>query len=166
MLIPSRRQTLSFLKERFAEVGLNPVKRHGQNFLIDLNLLGLLVERADLQPNDVVLEIGTGTGSLTAEVSPRVAAVVTVEVDPRLHLLASEELIDSENVTLLLQDALQNKNHFDQAVLEAVRDRLQEQPGRQLKLVANLPYSIATPIISNLFLTDITPVSMTVTIQK
>ena len=162
----TRRQTLSFLKQRFAEVGLNLVKRHGQNFLIDLNLLDVLVEAADLQPGDVILEIGTGTGSLTAQMAPRVAAVVTVEIDARLHQLASEELIDFENVTMLLQDALRNKNNLDDAVLQSVRKRLAEQPGRRLKLVANLPYSIATPVISNLLLTDVTPVSMTVTIQK
>lgn len=163
---PSRRQTLSFLKQRFAEVGLSLVKRHGQNFLIDLNLLQVLVEAADLQPNDVVLEVGTGTGSLTAEMAPQVAAVVTVEIDPRLHQLASEELIDFENVTMLLLDALRNKNNLDEEVLQAVRQRLAEQQGRRLKLVANLPYSVATPVISNLLLTDVTPVSMTVTIQK
>ena len=161
-----RRQTLSFLKQRFAEVGLSLVKRHGQNFLIDLNLLDVLVDAADLQPSDVVLEVGTGTGSLTAQMAPRVAAVVTVEIDARLHQLASEELIELENVTMLLKDALRNKNNFDDAVLSAVRKRLSEQPGRRLKLVANLPYSIATPVISNLLLTDVTPVSMTATIQK
>jgi 16S rRNA (adenine1518-N6/adenine1519-N6)-dimethyltransferase len=166
MEMHSRRQTLSFLKQRFAEVGLNLVKRHGQNFLIDLNLLDVLIDAADLQPSDVVLEVGTGTGSLTAQMAPRVAAVVTVEIDPRLHQLAGEELIDHANVTMLLQDALRNKNNLDDAVLEAVRKRLAEQPGRQLKLVANLPYSVATPVISNLLLTDFTPVSMTVTIQK
>ena len=163
---PSRRQTLSFLKRRFSEVGLNLVKRHGQNFLIDLNLLQVLVEAADLQPSDVVLEVGTGTGSLTAEMAPRVAAVVTVEIDARLHQLASEELIDFENVTMLQQDALRNKNNFDETVLDAVRLRLHAQAGRRFKLVANLPYSVATPVISNILLTDITPVSMTVTIQK
>jgi 16S rRNA (adenine1518-N6/adenine1519-N6)-dimethyltransferase len=162
----SARQTVSFLKKRFSEVGLSLVKRHGQNFLIDLNLLQLLVDTADLQADDVVLEVGTGTGSLTAQIAPRVAAVVTVEIDGHLHQLASEELIDFDNVTMLLQDALRNKNNFDERVLNAVRQRLDEGAGRRFKLVANLPYSIATPVISNLLLTDITPVSMTVTIQK
>jgi 16S rRNA (adenine1518-N6/adenine1519-N6)-dimethyltransferase len=163
---PDHRQTLSFLKRRFAEVGLSLVKRHGQNFLIDLNLLQLLVDTADLQPHDVVLEVGTGTGSLTAQVAPRVMAVVTVEIDAHLHQLASEELIGFDNVVLLKQDALRNKNNLDERVLEAVRERLVEPPGRRFKLVANLPYSVATPVISNLLLTDVTPATMTVTIQK
>ena len=56
------RQTVSYLSRRFEEVGLNPNKRHGQNFLIDLNLLNLLAKSAELNSNDVVLEIGTGMG--------------------------------------------------------------------------------------------------------
>ncbi len=72
-------------------------------------------------PDDVVLEVGTGTGSLTSQMAQRVAAVVTVEVDRRLHQLASEELIDFDNVTMLHQDALRNKNNLDEAVLAAVR---------------------------------------------
>ena len=66
---------------RFSEAGLRPDTHKGQNFLIDLNLLGILADAADLGPQDVVLEIGTGLGGLTALMSPRVAAVVTVEVD-------------------------------------------------------------------------------------
>lgn len=160
------RQTVSFLKKRFKEVGLEPDKRHGQNFLIDLNLIDLLVRTADLGPDDVVLEIGTGTGSLTARMAEQAAAVVTVEIDQHLHMLASEELIDVHNVTLLHQDALRNKNNLHDNVMNAVRERLAEAPGRQLKLAANLPYNVATPILSNLLSTEITPVSMTATIQK
>lgn len=160
------RQTISFLQKRFREVGLEPDKRHGQNFLIDLNLLELLVRTADVGPNDVVLEVGTGTASLTTRLAERAAAVVTVEIDEHLHLLASEELIDFTNVTLLHQDALRNKNNLHPNVLNAVRERLAESPERQFKLAANLPYNVATPILSNLLSTDITPVSMTATIQK
>lgn len=159
-------QTQSFLMRRFAEVGIHPNTKRGQNFLVDLNLLRLLVDSARLEPCDVVLEIGTGTGSLTGLVAPQVAAVVTVEVDPQLHQLASEELIDFENVTLLGQDALRNKNNFDDRVLEAVQAALSAEPGRRFKLVANLPYSVATPVIANLLAHDPTPVAMTVTIQK
>jgi 16S rRNA (adenine1518-N6/adenine1519-N6)-dimethyltransferase len=163
---PAQRQTLSYLKQRFAAVGLHPVKKHGQNFLIDLNLLRVLVDAAELRPTDVVLEVGTGTGSLTAQIAPQVAHVITVEVDPQMHQLASEELIDFENVTILHEDALRNKNNLSESILDAVRSRLVVSPERRFKLVANLPYSVATPVISNLLLSDITPVSMTVTIQK
>ena len=65
------RQTKSFLIARFREMGIAPATRHGQNFLIDLNLVDLLVNSADLGPQDVVLEVGTGTGSLTAMMAER-----------------------------------------------------------------------------------------------
>lgn len=167
----SARQTQSFLMRRFEEAGIRPETRHGQNFLIDLNLLDILVEAANLQSHDVVLEIGTGLGSLTARMAATAAHVVTVEIDRRLYQLASEELDALPNVTMLLQDALKNKNNLDPAVMEAVRIAISEQASstttpRQFKLVANLPYNIATPILSNLLTADPVPVSMTATIQK
>jgi 16S rRNA (adenine1518-N6/adenine1519-N6)-dimethyltransferase len=164
--MPSPRQTISFLTRKFAEAGIRPHNKHGQNFLIDLNLVELLARTADIGPDDVVLEVGTGTGSLTAMLAAQAAAVVTVEIDAQMHQLATEALIDLDNVVMLQQDALKNKNHFHPAVLEAVREKLNEQPGRRLKLAANLPYNVATPIVSNLLLTDMVPASMTVTIQK
>ena len=85
------RQTVSYLSRRFEEVGLNPNKRHGQNFLIDLNLLNLLAKSAELNSNDVVLEIGTGMGSLTGLFAERAAQVITVEIDEYLYQMASEE---------------------------------------------------------------------------
>ncbi len=160
------RQTKTFLLERFREMGIRPATRHGQNFLIDLNLVELIVDSAELSAEDVVLEVGTGTGSLTALMAPRVAAVVTVEIDAHLYELASEQLIDFENVTMLRLDALRNKNTFDARVMESLGERLSAAPGRRLKLVANLPYNIATPVISNLLLAPHVPHSMTVTIQK
>src|SRR6202008_2837529 len=81
------RQTKSFLIERFREMGIRPATRHGQNFLIDLNLVDVLVEAAELTSDDVVLEIGTGTGSLTALMAERAAAVVTAEIDGHLFEL-------------------------------------------------------------------------------
>jgi 16S rRNA (adenine1518-N6/adenine1519-N6)-dimethyltransferase len=152
--------------ERFREMGIRPATRHGQNFLIDLNLVRLIVEAAELSAEDVVLEVGTGTGSLTAMMAPQVAGVVTVEIDAHLFELASEQLIDFPNVTMLRMDALRNKNAFDDRLMESVGEHLAAAPGRRLKLVANLPYNIATPVISNLLLTPHVPHSMTVTIQK
>ena len=151
---------------RFEEAGIRPHDRYGQNFLIDLNLLRVLFDSAAVGPRDVVLEVGTGTGSLTALLAGQAAAVVTVEVDPRMFQLAAEELHRFDNVVMLQVDALKNKNHMHPAVLDAVRAQLNAAPGRQLKLVANLPYNIATPILGNLLSEENPPRTMTATIQK
>lgn len=160
------RQTISFLTQRFAEVGLEPDARHGQNFLIDLNLLELLARSAEIGPNDVVLEVGTGTGSLTEMLAEKAAAVITVEIDGHLYQLAREELEVCRNVTMLQQDALKNKNQFHPNVIAAVQEQLAKSDSYRFKLAANLPYNVATPIISNLLLSEIVPDSITVTIQK
>ena len=160
------RQTISYLTRRFREVGFEPVSRHGQNFMIDMNLQGMLVDAADLSPDDVVLEVGTGTGALTALMAPRVAAIITVEIDQRLFQMASDELIDATNVTLLSFDVLHNKNRLDPRVMDAVGQALAGRAGGRLKLVANLPYSVATPIISNLLSAEHVPRTMVVTVQK
>lgn len=139
--------------------------QYGQNFLIDLNLLELLFDTAQVGPDDVVLEVGAGTGALSAMLASLAASVVSVEIDRNLAELAREEIALHENATLLVQDALKNKNHLDPVVLDAVRERLAEAPGRRFKLVANLPYNVATPIISNLLAHGPVPETMTVTIQ-
>jgi len=159
-------QTKTFLLERFREMGIRPATRHGQNFLIDLNLVQIIVDSAELTQEDVVLEVGTGTGSLTALMAAKAAAVVTVEIDAHLFELASEQLIDLSNVTMLRLDALRNKNTIDDRVMDAIGEQLSAAPNRRFKLVANLPYNIATPLISNLLLARYVPHSMTVTIQK
>ena len=160
----SQRQTLSFLQSRFREIGIRPNTKHGQNFLIDLNLVKFVADAADIQPTDVVLEVGTGTGSLTAMLADQAAEVITVEIDQQLANLAREELFEVDNITFLQQDVLRNKNNFDPHVLDVIREKVTE--GRGFKLVANLPYNVATPVMSNLLLIDTFPDSMTVMIQK
>lgn len=162
----NHRQTVSFLIQRFREVGIRPDTRHGQNFLIDLNLVQLIADTAELQPRDVALEVGTGTGSLTAMLAARAGAVVSVEISQQLQQMASEELLAYTNVVLLNQDVLHNKNRMEPRVLEVVAEQLAGGPDRRLKLVSNLPYHVATPVISNLLSTPFVPHSMTVTIQK
>ena len=88
----SERQTASYLSRRLAAAGLRPVSHFGQNFLIDLNLVDLIARSAEIRKTDVVLEIGTGVGSLTARLSDRAGAVLTVEIDNHLFDLAREEL--------------------------------------------------------------------------
>ncbi len=162
----NNRQTISFLKKRFRDAGIRPDTRHGQNFLVDLNLVQLLADSANLGGRDVVLEVGTGTGSLTALLAARAGAVVSVEISQEMQQLAMEELVDCDNVTLLHMDVLKNKNRFNATVLDTIAQQVNAAPRRRLKLAANLPYNIATPVVSNLLLTDIVPYSMTVTIQK
>ncbi len=162
----NERQTVSYLKRRFDQVGMAPDTRHGQNFLVDLNLIQLLADSAQVDHNDVVLEIGTGMGSLTAMLAAKAARVITVEIDEHLHQLAREELEQFDNIEMLQLDALRNKNHFADVVIEAVDRAVAEVPGRRFKLAANLPYNIATPVISNLLLWKTVPSRMTVTIQK
>lgn len=160
------RQTLSFLMKRFEETGIRPHSKFGQNFLIDLNLLQVLIDAAAVTRDDVVLEVGTGTGSLTAMLAQRAAAVVTVEIDPQMYQLAGEELHRFDNVVMLHVDALRNKSRLNPTVLEAVAAQLAAAPGRRFKVAANLPYNIATPLLSNLLGGDTPPQTMTVTIQK
>lgn len=161
------RQTKSFLMHKLREIGVEPNSRHGQNFLIDLNLVNMIADSADLGPRDVALEIGTGTGSLTALIAEKASHVVTVEVDHNLYELASEYLLPlHDNVMQLRVDALKNKSTFAPEVMDAVGAALQATPDSQFKLVANLPYNIATPILSNLLMCEHTPHTMVATIQK
>ena len=167
-------QTRSYLMKKFETVGIRPQSRFGQNFLIDLNLLRLLHESGNIMKNDVILEVGTGTGSLTAPMADKAAVVITVEVDPVMQNLAKQELFGRTNVRFLKTDILKNKNRLRDEVLDVIREELalpgedsENQPcQRQFKLVANLPYNVATPLISNLLLTDTPPMLMCVTIQK
>lgn len=162
----SEKQTLSFLSRTLEKAGLQPKTKYGQNFLVDLNLLNILIDGADLTPSDVILEIGTGLGSLTKTMATKVGAVITVEVDRDLQALASKELKSFSNVQLLSCDALRNKNHLRDEVLDAVRAAMGRIPNAKFKLVANLPYNVATPIISNLLTIAPLVERMVVTIQK
>ncbi len=144
------RQTTAYLKELFGQVGFTIDPRRGQNFLVDLNLLDLIARAAEIGPQDVVLEVGTGTGALTERLAAVAGRVVTAEIDPRLAQLARDRLVDRENVTLVEGDVLARKHRFAPAFLEAITDATAALPGGRLLLVANLPYCVATPVISNL----------------
>lgn len=161
------RQTSTFLKQRMEEAGIRPVSKFGQNFLIDLNLVNMIADSANLTEQDVALEVGTGTGSLTGLIAQKAGRVITVEIDQNLWQLAQEELAGFNNITFLQQDALRNKNNLNPILIDTIRQAMSEIEGARLKLVANLPYNVATPLISNLLtLDEFVPTSMTVTIQK
>jgi 16S rRNA (adenine1518-N6/adenine1519-N6)-dimethyltransferase len=158
------RQTQSYLRNLFEERGLKPKNKLGQSFLIDLNLVDLIVRTGELSHADVALEIGSGTGSLTVRLAENAGAVVSVEIDPAFHALASEAVFGYENVHLLHTDVLKSKNELNPVVLDALSELL-SRPGATLKLVANLPYAVATPALANLLLSELPIERMVVTVQ-
>jgi len=165
MMEQTERQTRSYLMQLFERHGIHPRWKLGQNFLIDLNIIEFIVREAELTCRDVVLEVGPGTGGMTTFMAREAGHVISVELDHNLYQLAQAATQPFQNVTLLNQDALRNKNHLAENVLEIVSRELAMDPDRQLKLVANLPYSVATPVISNLLATDFPLALMVVTIQ-
>jgi 16S rRNA (adenine1518-N6/adenine1519-N6)-dimethyltransferase len=160
-----QRQTLSYLHNLFAQHGLRPKPKLGQNFLIDLNVLDLILRAAELGPEDLILEVGTGTGGLTEQMADHAAAVLSIEVDPNFHSLAQELVGDRSNVRLLHADVLKNKNHFNPEMLAALEEMRNQHPNGRLKLVANLPYVVATPVIANLLLLGLPFERFVVTVQ-
>lgn len=131
--------------------GVRPSRASGQNFLIDDNLAVAIARDGtgdDAARDDVVLEIGTGPAVLTEHLLPRAGHVLTVELDPRLAALSRERLAGADNLTLLEADALANKNQLNPRVLEALAPLLAVRP--RLRVVANLPYAVATPLVVGL----------------
>lgn len=164
-MTPSPRQTVSYIRGLLAARGIAPKSALGQNFLVDLNLLDLIVRTAELSRDDSVLEVGTGTGSLTTRLADQAGAVVSVELDRDFHQMAGELLGPRENLALVHGDVLARKNETNPAVLTEW-DRMTARFGcRQRKLIANLPYVVATPVIGNLLISDVAVERFVVMIQ-
>ena len=102
-------QTKRQIQQLLASAGASPNKQLGQHFLIDLNLMRLLVDSADITTDDVVLEVGCGTGSLTEALAERAGKVVSVEVDRALAEIARTRLAKAGNVEIINADALESK---------------------------------------------------------
>jgi 16S rRNA (adenine1518-N6/adenine1519-N6)-dimethyltransferase len=162
---PSTRQTLSYLRNLFEQRGIKPKNKLGQNFLIDLNLLDVLLRAAELTPDDLALEVGSGTGGLTVRLIEQAGAVVSVELDPAFAALTDEAVTSRDRVALLHADVLKNKNEINPDVIKAVEDLRRRTGCTRIKLVANLPYAVATPVVSNLLLTELPVERMVVTVQ-
>jgi 16S rRNA (adenine1518-N6/adenine1519-N6)-dimethyltransferase len=148
------RQTLSHLRNLLAAHGIHPKNKLGQNFLIDLNLLDLIVRSAELSKDDLVVEIGSGTGSLTARLAEQAGMVFSVEIDPDFYALARETVAGRPNVVLFGGDVLKNKNHLNPGMLQKLAELRQTEATPILKMVANLPYAVATPVLSNFLLSE------------
>lgn len=164
--MPARRQTQSYLRQLFAKRGVAPQHRYGQNFLIDLNIHELITNTAHIGPNDVVLEVGPGAGAMTALMASHAGAIVAVEIDPAMAQLTREAVTGFANVRVLEADALASKHVLNPEILDHLRAGLAVSSERKFKLIANLPYNIATPIISNLLVhPELCPALMVATIQ-
>lgn len=162
---PNARQTLTYLSNLLASQGLRAKRQLGQNFLIDLNLLDLLVRSANLHESDVVLEVGAGTGGLTTRLAQAAGHVVSVEIDAGFHRLVQQEVGALSNVTLLHADVLAGKNRIEPSVLEAVRRAMEHLGVDHYHLVANLPYDVASAVIANLLLDELPVRTLTFTVQ-
>jgi len=139
-------QTLSEVRGILAAAGLAPQHRFGQNFLIDLNLMRKLVSAAELTAADTVLEVGPGTGSLTECLLAAGAGVVAVEIDRGLQRVLAERFATEPRFELVAGDVLAGKHTVSPEVRAALARR-PPGPGGAYKLVANLPYQVATPLL-------------------
>ena len=164
--LPSPRQTLSFIRNLLRTHGLEPKNKLGQNYLIDLNMLDVVVRAGELDKNDAVLEVGTGTGTLTMKLGELAGSVATVEIDREFHRLVQPMLEARPNVTSLQGDVLSSKNLLNPDVLAAWKAGAEEHGCTRFKLIANLPYAVATPVIANLLIQEAIPIDrMVVMVQ-
>lgn len=132
-------------------------KRYGQNFLIDSHILEKIIEASEITREDCVLEIGPGIGTMTQYLAESAGRVIAVEIDQSLIPILSETLSPYENVTVINEDIL--KLDINKLVEE-------KNAGKPIKVVANLPYYITTPIIMGLFESHVPLKSITIMVQK
>ncbi len=158
-------QTKKQIQQLLASAGISPNKRLGQHFLIDLNLMQLLADSANINADDTVLEVGCGTGSLTEALAGHPAKIIAVEADQILTKIAKQQLENKKNVEIIHADILQTKHTINPDIIIAINSAHKNKTGRLL-LVANLPYNIASPLILNLVTGPTTADAMYVTVQK
>ena len=145
--------TIEILKK----YNFNFQKRFGQNFLIDSNILAKIVESAEVTKEDFVLEIGPGIGTMTQYLAESAREVVAVEIDKSLIPILGDTLSSYDNVTVINEDILK---------VDIERLVQAKNQGKPIKVVANLPYYITTPIIMGLFESHVPLKSITIMVQK
>ncbi len=158
-------QTKQQIRQLLSSEGISPRRRLGQHFLIDLNLMRLLIASANISKNDIVLEVGCGTGSLTEGLADKAGYCLAVEVDERIAGIAEKELANTENVKLFNTDILSSKNVINPAITDALASARKRYAGKML-LVSNLPYNVACPVMLNLVTGTAPADAMYVTVQK
>ena len=137
--------------------GFNFQKKYGQNFLIDTHVLDKIIGAAQIGPDDFVLEIGPGIGTMTQYLAEAAREVVAVEIDTKLIPILQDTLKEYDNVTVLNEDILK---------VDIRKIAEEKNWGKAIKVVANLPYYVTTPIIIGLFESEVPLDSITVMVQK
>ena len=124
------------LRKELEEYGLKPRKGWGQHFLIDRNILNKVIRTAQIEKGDVVLEVGPGLGEMTLALARQAKQVISIEIDPKLVELLKKKLVDFPNINVVEGDVLtlDFKKFFTQL-------------SQRIKVVANLPYQISTPLL-------------------
>jgi 16S rRNA (adenine1518-N6/adenine1519-N6)-dimethyltransferase len=154
-------QTKHEIQALLAQAQAMPRHRFGQNFMIDQNLVRLVAEAGQIAAGELVIEVGPGTGTLTEEILACGAEVLAVEIDRDLAGLLRARFADSsERFTLIEGDALAGKHELNDRVLDAMRAATAS--GRKCKLVANLPYNIASPLVIELLIAGVELLAFTV----
>lgn len=151
------------LRVLMKQAGVRPRRSSGQNFLVEEDLARAIARDGEVQPTDVVLEIGTGFGVLTEHLCPLAAHVVSVEKDRKLQVMAADLLSQFKNLTIHEGDVLKTKNALAPDLLEVLHERV--GPEGRLRVVANLPYNIATSLILLLLSADLPLDSIVVMVQ-
>jgi 16S rRNA (adenine1518-N6/adenine1519-N6)-dimethyltransferase len=158
-------QTKHQIRDLLSSAGIQPNKRLGQHFLIDLNLIRLLIDSANIQKDDIVLEVGCGTGSMTEALVEKAGRVIAVEFDRNLSKIAQKQLSNAKNLQLINADILESKHTLNSVVAAALALAREVCRGRFL-LVANLPYDVASSLLMNLLEGPAIADAMYVTVQK
>ena len=149
--------SLAYKTKKIVEkYGFSFKKNFGQNFLVDERVLGKIVSSAEISKDDVVIEVGPGIGTLTQALAKEAYKVVAVEIDTTLVPILGELLSDFDNIEIINEDILK-------VDVNAIAEKY---PDKKIKMVANLPYYITTPIIMNVLENHIPVESITVMIQK
>lgn len=153
-------QTKHEIQSLLDEANSHPRHRFGQNFMIDQNLVRRVADAGHLTSADLAVEVGPGTGTLTQELLARAGFVVAVEIDRDLAGMLRRQFADEPRFSLIEGDALNGKHALNAELVEKVRQSL--AASQPVKLVANLPYNIASPLVIELLIEGVELLAFTV----